>query len=40
MRKEPNPVAERKIREWQEFVVKNRDIFEQIAKGLEERKKK
>ena len=39
MRNEHDEVAERKIREWQEFVIKNKDIFQQIAKGLEKRKK-
>jgi hypothetical protein len=32
--------AEKKIMEWQDFVVKNKDIFEKIAKGLEKRKKR
>jgi hypothetical protein len=32
MRKEPSPVAEQKKKEWIEFVMKHRDIFEKIAK--------
>lgn len=40
MRKERSELAEQKIREWEEFVRTHRHIFEQIAKGLEKRKKK
>jgi hypothetical protein len=39
MRKEANNTGEQKIKEWQEFVIKNRDIFEKIAKNLEKRKR-
>ena len=40
MRKEHNALAEEKLKEWQNFVIKNRDIFEQIAKGLQKRRKR
>ncbi len=39
MRKEPNPQAEQKKREWIEFVMKNRDIFEKIARRVEKGKR-
>ncbi|MBI2579693.1 MAG: hypothetical protein HYW27_02215 [Candidatus Aenigmarchaeota archaeon] len=32
--------TERKVKEWQDFVVKNRDIFEKISKGLEKKKRR
>lgn len=31
--------SEQKLKEWQNFVRTHRHIFEQIAKGLEKRKK-
>jgi len=40
MRKEPNALAEQKKREWMEFVMKNRDIFEKIAKHAEKGKRR
>ncbi len=34
MRKEPNPQAEQKKREWIEFVMKNRGFFEKLARKV------
>jgi len=40
MRKEHNELAEQKKKEWIEFVMKNRDIFEKIAKHAEKEKRR
>ena len=40
MRKEKYMTPEERIKDWQDFVIENRDIFEQIARGLEKRKRK
>ncbi len=34
MKKEPNTLAEQKKREWMEFVKKNRDFFEELARKV------
>ena len=34
MRKEPNQLAEQKKKEWIEFVKRDRDFFEELAKKV------